>query len=61
MPNSEIRQKGKSLVALPEIGQRVMVQAIGFRGLAYRNDRGEWIKFPDNKKLIGKVIVILPQ
>jgi hypothetical protein len=44
---------------LPPVGQKVMVQCEGYRGLAYRDDSGVW-KNAGNNKNLPKDVEILP-
>jgi hypothetical protein len=51
-------QKKNIKAELPAFGQKVMVQCIGYRGLAYRNSTGQWKAADDNRNL-PKYIEIL--
>lgn len=45
-------------VALPPVGQKVMVQCEGYRGLAYRTNAGQWRTTNSNKRLPKDVEIL---
>ena len=51
MPENRETQKNNRKAGLPLVGQKVLVQCEGFRGLAYRNSGGQWKAAADNRNL----------
>jgi hypothetical protein len=51
-------QKKNLKAELPAFGQKAIVQCEGYRGLAYRNNAGQWRTAADNRNL-PKYIEIL--
>jgi len=55
---SEIKTK-KRKAELPPVYHRVLVQCIGYRGLAYRDLAGQWKSASDNRKLPKDVEILM--
>jgi hypothetical protein len=47
-------------VILPPIGQKVMVQCEGYRGLAYRNNGTQWRAATNHKNLPNDIEILSP-
>jgi hypothetical protein len=43
---------------LPPAGHHVMIQCVGYRGLAYRNEGGQWKTVASNKNLPQDVEIL---
>jgi GH24 family phage-related lysozyme (muramidase) len=52
-------EKKNSNTELPPVGEKVMVQCEGYRGLAYRDSRGVWKSVIGNKP-VPTVIEFFP-
>lgn len=60
MPEAQQNQKKDGKAELPPVGEKVMVQCEGYRGLAYRDSRGVW-KSVVGHKTLTKVIEFYPR
>ena len=60
MPEDPQNQNKNKKTGLPRVGEKVMVQCEGYRGLAYRDGRGVW-KSVIGHKTLPKVIEFFPR
>ena len=58
MPNKEKVLLDSSPVEPPPAGLKVLVQCVGYRGLAYRTALGQWKSAADNQSLPGDVEIL---
>jgi hypothetical protein len=58
MPNKQSFFLDRSPVEPPPAGLKVLVQCVGYRGLAYRTTLGQWKTAADNRRLPGDVEIL---